>query len=125
MRRQVARANRRVTNHLTRPVAARLPGLGVIVHTGRRTGRRYRTPVLVFAAPDGYTVALVYGKESEWVRNVLAAGECALETRGRVEHLTVAGVVHDERRGLVPRPVAAALGVLRVADFLVLTRSTV
>jgi deazaflavin-dependent oxidoreductase (nitroreductase family) len=72
--RWVARANRLVTNRLARPLAMRAPGFGVVVHVGRKSGRVYRTPVNVFPAPDGYTVALTYGADAEWVRNVVAAG---------------------------------------------------
>jgi hypothetical protein len=46
--RHVARFNPRVTNRITRPLARWLPGFGVVEHAGRRSGRRYRTPVNVF-----------------------------------------------------------------------------
>jgi deazaflavin-dependent oxidoreductase (nitroreductase family) len=116
--RWLARANRRFTNRLTEPLAARLPGFGVIEHRGRRSGRAYRTPVNVFRAPTGYVVALTYGAESDWVRNVLAAGRCELTWRGRRLHLTSPTLVHDERRGAVPPPVRIPLRLLGVADFL-------
>jgi hypothetical protein len=35
-----------------------MPGLGVVVHRGRRTRRVYQTPVNVFATEDGYFLAL-------------------------------------------------------------------
>jgi deazaflavin-dependent oxidoreductase (nitroreductase family) len=114
----MARFNRRVTNRLTRPVARLLPGFGVVEHTGRRSGRRYRTPVNVFRQGDAYVVALTYGRESEWVRNVLARGGCELVTRGRRHALTAPTVVHDENRRLVPAPLRPILRLLRVADFL-------
>jgi hypothetical protein len=77
---------------------------------------------MVFAAPDGYTVALIYGAESQWVKNVIAAGGCDLQTRGRVEELVAGRVFHDESRALVPWLPRKVLGMLRVADFLSLTR---
>jgi len=120
--RWVARVNRRVTNHFTAPFARHLPGFGVIVHRGRKSHRVYRTPVNVFAAPDGYTVALTYGTESQWLKNVIAAGGCDLETRGRLEHLTAGRLFHDESRASVPWLPRKVLGLLRVADFLSLTR---
>jgi deazaflavin-dependent oxidoreductase (nitroreductase family) len=55
----------------------------MIVHQGRRTGRRYETPIVIFRAPGGFVVALTYGASSEWVRNVLAAGACEAVVRGR------------------------------------------
>ena len=51
--RWLARFNRRVTNRLFGPVAPRLPGFGVVVHTGRKTHRPYRTPMNVFRCADG------------------------------------------------------------------------
>ncbi len=118
--RWVARVNRRVTNHLTGVAATRLPGFGVITHTGRRSGRRYRAPVNVFAAADGYVVALTYGAESDWVKNVLAAGGCELEHRGRRERLGAPRLVHDQTRRQVPALVRPVLGVLHVTDFMTL-----
>jgi deazaflavin-dependent oxidoreductase (nitroreductase family) len=119
--RSVARVNRRVTNRFLRPLAARAPGFGVVTHTGRRSGRRYRTPVSVFAAPGGHVIALTYGKDTDWVRNVVAAGGCELETRGRHLRLGAPRVVHDENRSLVPRPVRPILRLIGVTDFLQLS----
>src|SRR5512135_499580 len=120
MPRWVATVNRQVTNHLTGAAATRLPGFGVITHTGRRSGRVYRTPVNVFTAADGYVVALTYGADSDWVKNVLAAGGCELEHRGRREQLDAPRLVHDQTRRQVPALVRPVLGVLHVADFLTL-----
>jgi deazaflavin-dependent oxidoreductase (nitroreductase family) len=94
----------------------------VIVHRGRKSHRVYRTPVNVFAAPDGYTVALTYGTESQWLKNVIAAGGCDLETRGRVEHLNAGRLFHDESRASLPWLPRKVLGLLKVSDFLSLTR---
>jgi hypothetical protein len=57
--------------------APRMPGLGVIVPRARRSGRRYQTPVNVFSAADGYVIALTYGPDTDWVKNVVAAGGCS------------------------------------------------
>ena len=119
-RKRLARVNRQVTNRITGPLARWLPGFGVIVHTGRKSKRRYRTPVNVFAAPDGYVVALTYGADSDWVRNVLAAGGCELESRGRTRHLTAPRIFHDESRRPVPPAVRPILRLIGVADFMAL-----
>src|ERR1019366_7340469 len=81
-KRWVAAFNLAVTNRITSRFAARLPGFGILTHVGRKSGRVYRTPVNVFRAPDGFLIALTYGRKSEGVRNVIAAGGCKLETRG-------------------------------------------
>lgn len=114
----LARFNRVVTNRLARPLARWVPGYGIVVHTGRTSGREYRTPVNVFRHPDGYVIALTYGTGSQWVRNVIAAGGCRLETRGVVIELRDPVIVHDRRRSAVPFFVRPFLFVLGVADFL-------
>jgi deazaflavin-dependent oxidoreductase (nitroreductase family) len=117
---RVAHFNRRVTNRLTRHVAWWAPGFAIVTHVGRRSGRLYRTPVNIFRRDDRYVFALTYGKDSDWVRNVLAAGGCTVETRRTTVELTAPELVHDPQRSLVPAPVAKALGLIRVDDFLIL-----
>ncbi len=119
----VARFNRRVTNPLTRRFAGRLPGFAVVVHRGRSSGRVYRTPVNAFARPGGYVVALTYGPRADWVRNVLAAGECLLVVRGRRVRMTNPRVVRDPARKKMPAPVRLILGLLSVEYFLELDRA--
>jgi deazaflavin-dependent oxidoreductase (nitroreductase family) len=116
--RGLAAFNRRVTNHVTGPIARWLPGFGIVVHRGRRSRREYRTPVNVFVEAGGYVVALTYGADSDWIKNVLAAGGCELVTRGRTVRLTAPELFHDETRGHVPRLERPILRVLGVADFM-------
>ena len=116
--RVVGQWNKVGLNRVTRRIAPWMPGLGVVVHRGRRSGRVYQTPVNVFATGDGYVLALTYGPDTDWVKNVLAAGCCELMTRGRVISLTSPRLFHDETRRdirLLERQVLRALGV---ADFL-------
>lgn len=119
----MAAFNRRVTNRVLGRVATRLPGFGVVIHVGRRTGRRHRTPVNVFRTPGGYLFALTYGSGAEWVKNVLAAGGCELVTRGRTERLDHPRLFRDESRATVPPPVRAVLRLADVAEFLELDRA--
>ncbi len=121
--RSVARFNRRVTNRILGRLAPVAPGFGMIVHTGRKSGRTFRTPVNVFRVDDGYVVALTYGPQSDWVRNVLAAGGCDVITRGRTVHLTEPEVVHDPLRTRMPAFTRPLLSVVGVEDVLLLHRS--
>lgn len=116
--RRMARFNRLITNRLTLRAAGRLPGLGIIIHTGRRSGRIYRTPVGIFASRDSFVVALTYGRHSQWVQNVLAAGGCRLISRGQHYSLTDPEVFHDERPDFVPLLPRMVLTAVRVSDFL-------
>lgn len=117
----LGRFNRRITNPFVRSFAGRVPGFGIVVHQGRSSGRTYRTPVNAFARPDGgFTLALTYGPDSQWVRNVVARGGCTLETSGRRVQLINPRVVQDPSRRPVPAPVRLVLGLLRVDHFMLL-----
>jgi deazaflavin-dependent oxidoreductase (nitroreductase family) len=118
--RRIARFNKRFTNRLTGPLAQYLPGLGVVTHVGRRSGRTYRTPVNVFARDGSFIFALTHGRDAQWVKNVLVAGGCA--TRGQRHRLTHPEVFRDERQrpaAPIARPILRMLGT---NDFMHLRR---
>jgi deazaflavin-dependent oxidoreductase (nitroreductase family) len=85
----------RYVNPAVRRVAGKLPVFGVLTHRGRKTGRTYRTPVNVFRRGGSYVFFLTYGSDAQWVKNVIAAGACSLETRGRVVELVEPELVTD------------------------------
>jgi deazaflavin-dependent oxidoreductase (nitroreductase family) len=120
---RLARFNRTVTNRVAFPVARWAPGFGVVLHTGRRSGRSYRTPVNAFRTPGGYVIALTYGPDSDWPKNVLAAGGCTLLTRGRTVPLTNPRRIHTERHSSIPAPVRVVLRLLGVSDYVELDTS--
>ena len=113
--------NKAGLNRVTRYIAPWMPGLGVVVHRRRRSGRRYQTPVNVFTAGDRYVFALTYGPHTDWVKNVLAAGGCELRTRGRAIQLGSPRLFHDQSRSGIRRVERQMLRILGVADFLSLT----
>jgi deazaflavin-dependent oxidoreductase (nitroreductase family) len=114
----VARFNRVGLNRVTRHIAPWAPGFALVLHRGRRSGRTYETPVNLFVTSTGVRIALTYGKDSEWVKNVLAAGGCTVRTRGRDVALSNPRVVHDPARNGVRPLERRILGALNVADFL-------
>ena len=114
---QVARWNKAGVNRVARHIAPRMPGLGLIVHRGRRSGREYRTPVEVFQARDGFIVALTYGTDTDWLRNIQAAGGGLLRTRGLTFQVSEPRVYHDEERTGIRPAERQMLRLLDVADF--------
>ena len=121
IRRRLARFNRVVANPLIGRVVSATPGFGAVVHRGRRTGREYRTPVMVFRDGERYVFALPYGRESDWARNVLAAGGCDLLSRGRRIQLAEPRLHRDVPPG-VPAFVRGVLRRLGGTEYLTLTR---
>ena len=85
----------RYVNPVTRRVARKLPTFGVLTYRGRKTGRIYQTPINVFRRGDAYFLFLTYGSDAQWVKNVLAAGSCSLETRGRGVELVEPELITD------------------------------
>ena len=72
--RGVARFNKRVTKRIQGLYAWLVPPWAVILHRGRRSGRQYRTPLFAFRRGRTLVIALLYGEESEWLRNLRAGG---------------------------------------------------
>jgi deazaflavin-dependent oxidoreductase (nitroreductase family) len=117
--RSIARLNRVGLNQLTKRIFPWLPGFGVVVHVGRRSGRSFETPVNVFQTESGARIALTYGEDSDWVKNVVAADGCVLRTRGQRLAMSSPRVTHDpDRTGArwVERPILRLLGVDEFLD---------
>ena len=108
----------RVFNPLSRRIAGRLPGFGILTYTGRKSGRRYRTPLNVFKRGNFYVFALTYGSEVNWVRNVLAAGGCELRTGGRDVRLVEPELLVDPAGQLMPVVLRTFLRFNRVTEYL-------
>jgi len=107
----------RLFNPLARRFAGWLPWFGILVYPGRTSGRIYRTPINAFKHGDTYVFALTYGPDTQWVKNVIAAGGCTLRTRGRNVRLIEPEQFHDPSRRAMPALVRVILGVDRVTDF--------
>lgn len=117
--RWVARANKIGLNRFTKFIAPWAPGWGVVVHRGRKSGRIFRTPLWVFRRHNGFVIALTYGPETDWVRNVLAAGGCELQTRRRRYQLGAPVVFRDANATDMPAFIRFMLRrVIKAPDFL-------
>ena len=105
MPRRIAEFNKRVTNPAARTITPWLPNLGTLEHIGRKSGKRYRTPLLVFKTHDGYAVLIGYGPHTDWLKNVLAGGPTVLRKRGRAVALVNPRVVRKAEAAdlVIPR----------------------
>jgi deazaflavin-dependent oxidoreductase (nitroreductase family) len=59
-----------------------MPVWGVLRHSGRKSGREYSTPLAFVATPGAFFIGLPWGRGTDWVRNVRAAGRCTVRLRG-------------------------------------------
>jgi deazaflavin-dependent oxidoreductase (nitroreductase family) len=117
-KRWLAGINIAFTNRITSLFAGWLPGFGILTHVGRKSGKVYRTPVNVFRVPNGFIIALTYSSQSEWVKNVLAAGGCELKTRGKKYQLFSPSVVRDPTRRRFPIPVGVVLRIVGADEYM-------
>jgi len=74
-------------NPMIKPFSRFLPGMSTITHRGRKSGKPYETIVTAFTKGNQVAIALGHGK-TDWVKNVLAAGEADLRFTRRAVHLT-------------------------------------
>jgi deazaflavin-dependent oxidoreductase (nitroreductase family) len=51
-------------------------------HVGRRSGLVRHTPVRAFRGEDRVVIGLNFGRESDWLRNIQAAGRCRMRLGG-------------------------------------------
>ena len=115
---RVARFNRRVTNPLLGTISDRVWPLATLHHVGRSSGRRYRTPVFAFTTPRGVVVALTYGPQVQWLRNLESAGEARMVRRGRVLALSDPVRLRGSAGArLVPAPIRWGLRAMVVDEF--------
>lgn len=77
-------------NVLAVQVAGRrfVPVFAVVRHVGRKSGKTYSTPVAVLTTPDAFIIGLPWGKGTDWIRNLRAAGGGTVQWQGRDEVVT-------------------------------------
>lgn len=73
-------------NKMVKPLARFMPGMATIKHRGRKSGKPYVTIVTAYRKGDVVAIVLGHGK-TDWVKNVLAAGEADLHFIRRDVHL--------------------------------------
>lgn len=127
MRDIVRRYNKYVLNPLMLILAGRRYWYAsALHHVGRRSGRRYVTPVVADAVADGYLVPLPYGTGVDWLRNILAAGTCTLDVHGRTVTAHALEVIPAERAlALLPPSRASWWRLVGMDEFLKLSTAPV
>ena len=79
----------------------------VVEHVGRKSGTPYETPVTVFREGDEWVIALPYGDQTSWARNVVAAGEAHIRIDGERHRVAEIEIVPVESTLLATKSDAA------------------
>jgi deazaflavin-dependent oxidoreductase (nitroreductase family) len=73
-------------NPMVKRLSRFMPGVATIKHRGRKSGKAYETVVTPFRKGNTLAVVLGHGK-TDWVKNVLAAGEADVLFGKRSVHI--------------------------------------
>lgn len=116
--------NKRILNPAMMKLAGRRGWYAAVIrHEGRSSGKEYETPVLAEPTPDGFLIPLPYGERVDWLKNVLAAGECEIEDKGVSYPAAEPEVVdREEATPLLPPRTRRQLGLYGVEKYLKLKR---
>lgn len=95
------------------------PLYGVIKHRGRKSGKEFRTPVVVRPVDGGFIVPMPWGPTTDWFRNVRAAGGCTIRWKGRDYEVVDPEVLDTEAAmaafGSTQRAALGRFGIRQVA----------
>ena len=89
----IVRAVVRPLTKILNPLMVRLAGrrffpMAQVHHVGRRTGKPYVTPTSAHIRGDVLLIALTFGNQSDWSRNVRAAAGCTVRLGARTYRAT-------------------------------------
>ena len=87
--RWLARFNKRTFNKMEIRRGVR----PVLSHVGRSSGKTYETPLDAHAVEGGYIFIANFGRDSDWVKNILAAETATLRVDGNEIALVSARMV--------------------------------
>jgi deazaflavin-dependent oxidoreductase (nitroreductase family) len=91
----------------------------ILLHTGRKSGKQYALPIIVQPHKDGFVIALTYGKEVDWFKNVMHAGVCGVIWKTRNYPLNDPKILFPaEGLSAFPNPERSILKIMKIQDFL-------
>ena len=67
------------------------PLWAVLRHRGRKSGKEYAVPLAVIPTETTFIIALPWGRETDWVRNVRATGRCEVRWKALTASATSRG----------------------------------
>jgi deazaflavin-dependent oxidoreductase (nitroreductase family) len=112
--------NKYVINKLLIHISGKDLGMfAILTHTGRKSGKLYQIPIIVVPVPNGFVIALTYGRKTDWYENVKAKGGCSLKWKRQELALTHPEFI-DQPQGLQAFPALFRLGLksMGIQDYL-------
>jgi deazaflavin-dependent oxidoreductase (nitroreductase family) len=106
--------NKYLTNKIMIHIAGKKFGhFAILSHVGRRSGKRYRIPIIAEPVENGFVIALTYGKKVDWYENVKAMGGCSLQWKNK-EYTLIHPVFIDNEVGVIAFPALFQAGLKKM-----------
>ena len=119
----IAVFNKHVTNKLVLNSRKHTPPLAVVNHVGRKSGNKYRTPIMAFEYEQGFVFALTYGRDVDWVKNLIAADNGTLEYNGEeIKIQNIRHISYDEVEAVFPDRIKNFLNFFSVDHCLIVDK---
>ena len=110
-------------NPILRNVAHSSRGpFALLRHVGRKSGKTYEIPIMVWRVEDGFVIVLTYGPHVDWLRNLQAAGQGTLRWHKK-EYAFQTPVFVDAKtaRPALPALIKFVLGLKDTHEYVKLT----
>jgi hypothetical protein len=88
----IRKFNRVILNPITKLFAGRL-FYSLVYHIGRRSDKKYSTPVFAAIRNEHIYIPLPYGANTDWILNVQAKGKCDVKVKGQLYSSTAPEIV--------------------------------
>jgi len=90
----------------------------LVLHSGRKSGKKFQTPVIAVKKGSRFLFALTYGARVDWYRNILANGCAGIRYQGKEYKLEKPiSLPVESGRKLFPQPLRFFLVLLKVTHF--------
>jgi deazaflavin-dependent oxidoreductase (nitroreductase family) len=102
LHRSLTGVHARYINKVAARSAGRRGSLADLEHVGRVSGMVRHTPLRAFRTGDTVVIGLNFGRESDWLKNIAAAGHCRIRLGGEILELGAARIVpiQDGAKGM-------------------------
>ena len=114
--------NKYVTNPVLGMIARSSHGrFAIVSHVGRRSGKPYQTTIIVQPMAAGFLIALTYGANVDWYRNIVAAGGCRVLWHKRSYEIgAIEPLAAESALPLFPQPEQTILRVMGIQEYAML-----
>ena len=120
----IAVFNKYVTNRFFLLFARWIPPFAIVNHKGRISGRSYRTPILAFPTEAGFFFALTYGRDVDWVKNLIAYDSGTIEYNNEeIEIHKIRHISYYEVKDLFPIWIRILLSIISVEHCIVVEKN--